>query len=103
MGTMQLKVKEELGLGSISKEMSSLYLIHNENIVILNAENLFEPKKDVDRNMAKQSNEFIIKMISHSHQTSPFVTNFLDKRFFLFQIIGLSIKPGLVHFKFHYF
>ena len=31
------------------KEMSSLYLIDNENILILEAENLFEPKKDVDR------------------------------------------------------
>ena len=60
MGTMQLKVKE-IGLGSISKEMSSLYLIENENIVIPKAENIFEPKKDVDMDMAKQSNQFITK------------------------------------------
>ena len=44
---------KNLGLGSMYKEMSSLYLIENENILIPEAENLFEMKKDVDMDMAK--------------------------------------------------
>ena len=43
--------------------------------MIPKAENFFEPNKDVDMDMAKQSNEFIIKMICHGHQLSPFVTS----------------------------
>ena len=50
---------KNIGLRFISKEMSSLYPIDNENIVIPEAENFFESKKDVDMDRIKQSNVFL--------------------------------------------